>query len=68
MSDTIEINTSNIIMDSVKIFDIRGRLITIKKDINSNEAVIANLNAEEQVLLVQITSKDNRVVTKKIVY
>jgi hypothetical protein len=63
----IHIN-SNIPMDKVKIFDIRGRLILTKEGINSNETVIANLNAEEQVLLVQITSEDLRVVTKKIVY
>jgi len=64
----IHINTSNIIMAGVKIFDIRGRLILEKSAINSSETLITNLNAEQQVLIVQITSDDNRIVNRKIVY
>ncbi|HEX9979606.1 MAG TPA: GEVED domain-containing protein [Flavobacterium sp.] len=64
----IHINTSNTMMSGVKIFDIRGRLILDRKDINSNEAVINGLRVEQQVLVIQITSEDKRTVTRKIVY
>ncbi|OYU79518.1 MAG: hypothetical protein CFE23_13510, partial [Flavobacterium sp. BFFFF1] len=55
-------------MSGVKIFDIRGRLIYQRDSINANETVLNDLRAEEQVLLVQITSTDNEVVTKKVAY
>jgi hypothetical protein len=67
-ADVIHISTSGITMQSVKIMDIRGRVIFERKNINNNQAEIANLNIASEVLLVQITSTDNRVITKKIVF
>ena len=55
-------------MKSVKIYDLRGRLITEKDAINNNKVEFNNLNAAQQVLMVQVTSTDNVTVTKKIVY
>jgi|GEM_PF-1594490 len=55
-------------MQSVKIFDIRGRLVYTKNAISSNIAKLGDLKAEQQVLLVQITSTDGRIVTKKVAY
>lgn len=66
--NTINVQTSNIIMKSVKIFDLRGRMILAKDNINSSKTEISDLDASQQVLLVQVTSKDNVTVTKKIVY
>ncbi|MFT3793885.1 T9SS sorting signal type C domain-containing protein [Flavobacterium sp.] len=65
---TIHVETSNITMKSVKVFDLRGREILTKDNINSSKTEISNLLAAQQVLLVQITSTDNVIVTKKIVY
>ena len=67
-SNVLNINSGNTTMSGVKVFDIRGRLIFEQSAINANTAVLNNLSAEQQVLLVQITSDDNRVVTKKVVY
>ena len=67
-STGIHINSGNIIMKSIKIIDMRGRLIFEKTAINENEALISNLNIAEEVLIVQITSVDNKVINKKIVY
>jgi hypothetical protein len=64
----IHINSGSIDMSSVKIFDIRGRMILEKDDINATETTIANLATGEQVLMVQVTSTDQRTITKKIVY
>lgn len=66
--NTIHVQTSNIIMKSIKIYDLRGREILTKDNINGTKTEIANLDASQQVLLVQITSTDNVIVTKKIVY
>ncbi len=65
---SLHINSGSAVMASVKIYDIRGRLIIEQNNINASTTVFNNLNAEQQVLLVQITSDDNKVVTKKVVY
>lgn len=64
----LSINSGIANMKSVKLFDISGRLIFEKSNINSNQATITNLKTEQQVLLVQITFDDNKIITKKIVY
>ncbi|RYD54460.1 MAG: T9SS sorting signal type C domain-containing protein [Sphingobacteriales bacterium] len=64
----INVISGSMVMKSIKIFDLRGREIFVKDHVNSNEALISNLNAGEQVLLVQITSNDNQIVNRKIVY
>ncbi len=60
------VNSGNFIMASVKVFDVRGRLIEEKKHINASEIDI-NGGFANEVLLVQITSVDGAVVTKKVV-
>ncbi|UMY66873.1 MULTISPECIES: T9SS sorting signal type C domain-containing protein [unclassified Flavobacterium] len=53
---------------SIKVFDIRGRLVYTKDAIHSYVAQLDDLKAAQQVVLVQITSTDGEVVTKKVVY
>ena len=66
--NNIHINSGSATMANVKIYDIRGRLVYEKSDINASETVIGDLRAEEQMLIVQITTTENVVVSKKIVY
>jgi hypothetical protein len=65
-NDAIHIQTSNSIMKSVKVFDVSGRLLLEKKEINSTETTFISAFAHE-VLLVEITTENNETVTKKIV-
>ncbi|MGK4567490.1 T9SS sorting signal type C domain-containing protein [Flavobacterium sp. 3HN19-14] len=67
-NDVLHINSGSMTMSGVKVFDIRGRLIFEQSGINANTAALTNLRAAQEVLLVQITSADNKVVTKKVVY
>ncbi len=60
------VNTGNTIMSSVKVFDIRGRLLQEKKAIDASQTTIGN-GLANQVLLVQITSADGVVITKKVI-
>ena len=53
-------------MATVKVFDIRGRLLEEKKDINATQTTIGGGMANE-VLLVQITTTDGIVVTKRVI-
>ena len=57
---------SNIEMNGVKIFDISGRLLFEKTGISSKETAVTQ-TWPSQILLVQVTAKGNKVVTKKMV-
>ena len=60
------IDSGNVVMKNVKIFDVRGRQIIEKNNINSTETKI-DLGDVNQVLLIQIFSTDNKMITKKYV-
>ncbi|AWA31310.1 hypothetical protein HYN48_15090 [Flavobacterium magnum] len=64
----LNIRTSIQPMASVKIFDIRGRLIYERNEVNSTSLQLNDLRAEKEVLLVQVTSQNDTVITKKVVY
>jgi hypothetical protein len=54
-TDVLNINAGNVIIQNVKIYDVRGRLIHEQNNINASTTVFNNLSAEQQVLLVKIT-------------
>lgn len=60
------INSGNVTMATVKVFDIRGRLLVERKAINATQTTI-QVGLSNEVLLVQITSEDGILVTKKVV-
>ncbi len=64
----IHINTMGVVMQKVELFDIRGSLIQVWEDVNQSITTLSNLNIANQVVLVKITSVENKVTTKKIVY
>lgn len=66
--DAIRIETSNINMKSIKVFDIQGRLIISKDNVNSQSALLQNVGMASQVLMIQITSVDGITVNKKIIF
>ena len=64
---TLYVNSGAITINNIKVFDIQGRLIAEQKNVKSNSATIKDLKATQQVLIVKITSQDNKVVSKKVV-
>ncbi|MCF6130814.1 T9SS sorting signal type C domain-containing protein [Flavobacterium wongokense] len=60
------INSGNAIMKSVKVFDIRGRLLQEKNNINASQTSISS-GLSNGVHLIQITSEDGITVTKKVI-
>lgn len=64
---TIHVNTGKVTMDKVSVFDVRGRLLVEKNKVNTSEITIDGSKMANQVLLIQITSDEGTVVTKKIV-
>ena len=67
-NEKIRIETTNIMMKSVKVFDIHGRLVIAKEGINSQSATLQKVGLANQVLMVQITSVDGVTVSKKIIF
>jgi hypothetical protein len=64
---TLYVNSGAMAIATVKVYDIQGRLIAEQKNVKANTTAINNLKATNQVLIVQVTSEDNKVVTKKVV-
>ncbi|WP_396151496.1 T9SS sorting signal type C domain-containing protein [Flavobacterium sp.] len=60
--------SSNVILDKVTLFDIRGRLIASNININDNTTTFENLNIANQILLVQIVDQYGNIITKKVVF
>lgn len=64
----LQLNALNTTLAAAEVYDTRGRLIADLKKINAADATITNLRAEEQVLVVKVTTADGVNVTKKVVY
>ena len=64
---TLYVNSGAVAISNIKVFDIQGRMIAEQKNVKANTAVINNLKATHQVLIVKISGEDNNVVTKKVV-
>lgn len=64
----LHINTGVATMKNVTIFDIRGRLVYSKDNVNASSLVITDLHVEEQMLIVKVTTTDNATASKKVVY
>ena len=62
----VVINTGTATMSMVRIFDIRGRLLLEKKDINASETRI-NVGTTNEVLLVEVTTTEGLKATKKVI-
>jgi hypothetical protein len=65
-ASSLVITTGTLPMQSVKIFDIRGRLLAESHNINATQTIMT-VSLTNEVVLVQVTSEDGAVVTKKVV-
>ncbi len=63
---TTFINSGQITMDSIKIFDLQGRLLFSKSSINDTKTSL-NLNFNNQVVLFHVTSQDGDTIIKKVI-
>ena len=62
----IYVNSGVSVINNIKVYDIQGRLIVEQNNVKSNVATIQNLKATHQVLIVKVTSEDNKVISKKV--
>ncbi|MTH17123.1 T9SS sorting signal type C domain-containing protein [Flavobacterium sp. LC2016-01] len=55
-------------IQEVAVFDLSGRLLYEKKNINATELQLLNFRSESQVLLVKVTLENGNTTTKKIIF
>lgn len=63
----LTINAGDIIIKSVSVFDISGRLVVEQKELNTTTTSIKNIGGTQQVLILKITTADGTITTKKII-
>ncbi|MEW5675408.1 T9SS sorting signal type C domain-containing protein [Flavobacterium enshiense] len=64
----LHIVTEGKTMQSVKLFDITGKLVYENEKVNASETTIENLSVNDRILIVAITDENNSVASKKIVF
>lgn len=62
------INSGKVNMKNVTVYDVLGRVLATKKQIQNTTTVFTNLPSATEVLLVKIEGENGGVVTKKIAY
>lgn len=62
----IEINSSVEMINKVQMYDLSGRLIYQKRNVNTYELAISNLVGNHQILLVKIVLQNGQTITKKL--
>lgn len=65
---SLVINSGAYIMNKIELYDISGRLVYSRNNVDAATAVISNLAIANQVLVVKITTAENGTANKKIVY
>ena len=64
----IKINAAKEEIVSVQVYDITGRKLLSKNDINKNETIIDKLSRQKEVLVVKVKLANNQEVSKKIIF
>ena len=64
----MNINAGKVMMKNLKIYDVRRRLIYDKSNIIATTIALNDLKAEQEVFFKKITSDNNKVETKKVVF
>lgn len=66
-STDVSIKSANELMSSVLVYDILGRELVRKNNINANDITLPNVSAVNQALIVKITLENGQIVTRKII-
>lgn len=64
----IAISSANVAVKSVTVFDVNGRLLFNSGAFNTNDVILSDINAVNQVLIIKTVTADNKTVTNKIVH
>ncbi|QBN20091.1 T9SS sorting signal type C domain-containing protein [Flavobacterium nackdongense] len=60
------VNAGAKVINSIKVYDVQGRLILEQKNVKATTATLNTLKVNNQVLIVRVAGEDNSEVTKKV--
>lgn len=66
--DDIHVSSAPLIMIDVRVYDVQGRLVMERKNINSQSVVLPGVGLAHQVLMVQVLTAEGKLVSKKIIF
>jgi len=64
---SLNINTGTAQMSDVSVYDVRGRTLYSNSNIGSTQTSIADINAQQQVLIVEVNTEHGK-ISKKVVF
>lgn len=64
----LKINSTIETIDKVTIYDLLGRQLFKKEQVNSNELSVSNLTSCQQTLLVKVSLQNGKEVTRKVIF
>lgn len=64
--NTISINSTEMTIKSVQLFDVNGRVIATKNNVNTLETSFSSSAFAKGLILVQITGTNNKIVTRRL--
>ncbi len=67
-NEGIHVTSSLERIKEVVVYDVLGRLITNKKNVNHNETILTNVRPTQSALIVKVTLENGQTVTKKVLY
>ena len=67
-NEQLQINSTNEFIDEVAIYNLNGRKIYQKKEINNSDFSVLNLQAGHQVVMVKIVLRNGESVSRKIMH
>lgn len=67
-ANVLNVETKNFEMASVKAYDVQGRLVYSKSGINASAVQLSDLQVQNGVLLLQVTSTEGTSATIKVIY
>jgi hypothetical protein len=66
--NVLNVQSKNIDMASIIVYDVQGRTIYTKSNINANQIELSDLKVQNGVLLLQVTSSEGVTATIKVIY
>ncbi|HRE79071.1 MAG TPA: T9SS sorting signal type C domain-containing protein [Flavobacterium sp.] len=66
--NSILINTGNVEMQSLSVYDVQGRILFTQDQVNTSEFTIDTMEKNNQVLILKIKDQNNNLISKKLVF
>ena len=66
--DLVHLNSVNDEIQQIEVYDLLGREIFKKSNVNEKELTVLNLISNEQALVVKMIFSNGKIVSRKVVY